>query len=152
MQEHFSSYNWNVWGDETQFVRLQFMPHLDKYKYEDHDVVPEPVLVPPTWNKAEHHKNLSAVWSRAAKELTDAEHIFIVGYSLPETDSFFRYLYALGTAGGAPLKRIWVFNPDPGVEGRFRGMLGPGATSRYRFFPQTFDAALSIINNEFPVS
>ena len=150
MQEHFKSFRWNVWEDETQFVKLQMMPHLKSYKHEGHDVVPEPVLVPPTWNKAEYYKNLSEVWSRAAQELTDAEDIFIAGYSLPETDSFFRYMYALGTVGGAPLKRLWVFNPDPAVESRFSDMLGPGAACRFRFFPQTFEGALSIISNEFP--
>jgi hypothetical protein len=150
LDEHFSSYRWDVWGDETQSVKLQMMPHLKQYKYEGHEVIPEPVLVPPTWNKAEYHQNLSEVWSRAARELTGAEDIFIIGYSLPETDSFFRYMYALGTVGGTPLKRLWVFNPDPTVEHRFGHMLGPGAACRFRFFPQTFEAALSIVASEFP--
>jgi hypothetical protein len=37
------------------------------------------------------------VWRTAAQHLSEAEHIFIIGYSLPETDQFFRYLYGLGT-------------------------------------------------------
>lgn len=151
LQEHFSTHGWNVW-EETSSVKLQMMPHLKKYKHQGHDVKPEPVLVPPTWNKAEYHKNLSKVWSRAAKELTDAEDIFIVGYSLPETDAFFRYMYALGTVGGTPLKRLWAFNPDSAVESRLSTMLGPGAACRFRFFSNTFEDALPFISSEFPTT
>jgi hypothetical protein len=32
--------------------------------------------------------------------------VFVIGYSLPETDSFFRHLYALGSVGKAPLRKI----------------------------------------------
>jgi len=56
-----------------------------------------PVLVPPTWNKTKYNGALSNVWKKAAQELATAENIFVIGYSLPETDSFFRYLFALGT-------------------------------------------------------
>jgi hypothetical protein len=150
MQEHFETHRWNVFGNDARVVRLQLMPQLKDYKYQDHEVVPKPVLVPPTWNKAEYHKNLSDVWSRAAQELTNAEDIFIAGYSLPETDAFFRYMYALGTEGSVPLKRLWVFNPDTTVATRFSSMLGPGAASRFRFFDDTFEAALSTISSELP--
>ncbi|MGH7901699.1 MAG: hypothetical protein ACRENZ_08165, partial [Thermodesulfobacteriota bacterium] len=43
----------------------------------------EPFIVPPTWNKTAHHQNISNVWSRAAHELSEAEHIIVSGYSLP---------------------------------------------------------------------
>ena len=86
----------------------------------------EPVIVPPTWNKTEHHQALQPVWRRAAQHLSEAENIFVIGYSLPETDPFFRYLYSLGTISDTRLKRLWVFDPDGTgqVKGRFEGMLG----------------------------
>lgn len=150
MDEHFRKYHWLGLDDSVPFVKLQMMPHLKDFKYQDHEVVPEPVLVPPTWNKAEYHRNLTDVWSRAAQELTDAENIFIIGYSLPKTDAFFRDLFALGAVGDVPLKRLWVFNPDKKVESRFNKMLGPAAASRFQPFFETFANSLEIIKKEFP--
>jgi hypothetical protein len=65
------------------------------------------IIVPPSWNKAEYRSDLVKVWQHAAKELKGATSIVVCGYSLPETDSFFRYLYGLGTEGGEPLERFW---------------------------------------------
>ena len=64
------------------------------------------MIVPPTWNKTEYHSNLSHVWHEAAVELGSARNIYVFGYSLPETDSFFRYLFALGTYWREPNKTI----------------------------------------------
>jgi hypothetical protein len=112
----------------------------------------EPVIVPPTWNKAEYQRDLSRVWARAAKELSDAEHLFIIGYSLPETDQFFRFLYALGTAGNVPFTRIEVHNPDASgeVEKRFRSLLGPGALARFVYNQLPFGPSIGHIRDHFP--
>lgn len=71
----------------------------------------------------------------AGRGLQEANNIFIVGYSLPPTDQFFRYLFALGTLGPTRLRRVWVFNPDQSkaVEGRFRGLVGRGVVGRFRY-------------------
>jgi len=109
-----------------------------------------PVIIPPTWNKTGYHQDLARVWSRASSELSTAENIFVIGYSLPETDSFFRYLYALGSEGATRIKRFWVFDPDTDgtVEPRFRTMIGRGIENRFKFIKQTFDKALPVIFDE----
>lgn len=109
-----------------------------------------PFLVPPTWNKGQQYNAVSAVWANAAAELGEAENIFVIGYSLPESDSFFRYLYALGAVGQNPLRRFWVFNPDLAVKARFESLLGPGARSRFHFEPANFGSAMNVILPEFP--
>jgi hypothetical protein len=78
------------------------------------------------------------VWQAAARELSTAENIVVCGYSLPDSDQFFRYLYALGTVGDLRLKRLWVFDPDPGVEDRFKKLLGQAATPRFKFHKEGF--------------
>lgn len=115
-------------------------------------ISPVPVIVPPTWNKVDHYKELTSIWANAATELGEAEYIFIIGYSMPETDAFFRYLYALGSVGDNPLKKITVLNPDTTgqVEGRFKDMLGPGALGRFNYVPTNFDEAISRIKQLFP--
>ena len=110
-------------------------------------VNPEPVIVPPTWNKSDYHLTLSTVWSKAAYALGQARSIFIIGYSLPETDAFFRLLYALGTVGDSPLQRVVVYNPDKSgiVDQKFRQILGPGAAARYQYKTLTFAEAIKDI-------
>lgn len=112
----------------------------------------EPVIVPPSWNKADYHAALSDVWASAAKHLSEAEHIYVIGYSLPETDSFFRHLYALGSVGSTPLRKIAVFNPDStgATNMRFQALLGPGAKARYEYHTKTFEQAIDHIKTGFP--
>jgi hypothetical protein len=105
------------------------------------------VIVPPSWNKAEYRSDLDKVWRRAAAELKSATTIVVCGYSLPETDSFFRYLYGLGTAGGEPLERFWVLDPSMETHERFRGMLGPGARARFQARTCTFDQAVQYLGS-----
>ena len=93
---------------------------------------------------------IKPVWERAAAELRQAESIFVIGYSLPETDGFFKMLYALGTVG-VPLQRFWLFDPDESgaVEKRFRGMLGSGALPRFRSHRDVFAGAIRTIKSAF---
>lgn len=107
-----------------------------------------PVLVPPTLNKGEYQNTISNVWRKASSVLASAENIFIIGYSLPETDTFFRYLYAIGSFSDTRIKRFWVFNPDEAVESRFRGLIGRGIEDRFRFFKRTFAQSIKIIRDD----
>jgi len=99
------------------------------------------VIVPPTTNKMQHYKRLESVWTEAIRSLKTAENIFVVGYSLPETDRFFRDLYSVGTISETRMKKFWVFDPEPTVEGRFRDLLGPDASGRFEFSPSKFASA-----------
>jgi hypothetical protein len=83
--------------------------------------------------------------------ISEAENIFVIGYSLPPTDAFFEYLYALGSVGDVTLKKFWVFNPDDtgNVKQRFESLLGPGAHQRFKYFPMTFDKAIDQVRNQF---
>ena len=106
-------------------------------------------LVPPTWSKFQWHTGLASVWRAAARELAEAENIFVCGYSLPDTDQFFRYLYALGTVGQARLKRVWIVNTDPNVKRRFERLIGRGAMNRFRFIEQPFEEAFGDLRPVF---
>lgn len=150
---YFQHYSYNGFEEQSK-TRLPIGSQLVEYfkRYASTDVQTEPVIVPPSWNKADYHTALSDVWAAAAKHLSEAEQIFILGYSLPETDSFFRHLYALGCVGDAPFRRIAVFNPDNSgaTDHRFRSLLGPGASARYEYHPMTFQNAISYIKSLFP--
>jgi len=92
---------------------------------------PDAVIVPPTADKGGAHELLRPVWRRAAQHLREADNVFVLGYSWPNGDQFFRQLYALGTVGPRLLRKFWVFNPDPGVRTRIASeLLGQQALDR----------------------
>jgi len=83
----------------------------------------------------------------AAVVLSQSENIFVIGYSLPSTDSFFRYLYALGSQSKTLIQRFWVFDPDKHgkVEARFREMIGQGIEGKFVFHKVGFRDAIPIM-------
>jgi len=128
-------------------IGSQLKEHFSKHSQQQ--VNNEPFIVPPTWSKAEHYSSINSVWARAASDLGEAQYIFIIGYSLPETDVFFRLLYALGTVSDAPLKDIQIFNPNPDIQQRFESMIGPGAKAKYGYNTHTFLDAIPRIRQRF---
>jgi hypothetical protein len=117
------------------------------------DVEKNPVIVPPTWNKAEHHTALTQVWARAASELAGAQYIFVVGYSLAETDSFFRHLFALGCHGDTVVRKMVVYDPDDSglLDGRFRSLVGNAIGDRYKHRALLFGPALKEVRTIFDI-
>lgn len=49
-------------------------------------------IIAPTWNKVIRNKYIKDNWETAYNLLTEANHIRIVGYSLPITDSYVKFL------------------------------------------------------------
>lgn len=67
-----------------------------------------PLLIPPSWDKSGYAQIISPVWKRAVDELKSATRICIIGYSIPETDAFFKYLITLALAGNHQLYKLIV--------------------------------------------
>ena len=144
MDQFFSGRNWDLFR-ETKQVVLNIGSQIKQYNHCAGASAEEPYLVPPTWNKTEYHQVLQPVWQAAIAELCEAEYIIVCGYSLPPTDQFFRFLYALGTVGEVRLKRFCVFDPDAEVENRFKELLGPVVKDRFVFRRFDFESAISQI-------
>ena len=106
------------------------------------------VIVPPSWDKSEYRASFVEVWKKAAAGLKNAANIVVCGYSMPATDGFFRYLYALGTVSDQLLERFWVFDPNLHVEPNFKNLLGPGARARFEFTPEPFEKAVYRLNRD----
>jgi NAD-dependent SIR2 family protein deacetylase len=137
------------YGNHTSFVSLGMRLVIDvsrrlsgKLHCGNHCCSELPVIVPPTWNKGQHHSQLASVWRRAAYHLAEAEHVFIIGYSLPETDEFFRYLYALGSVGDAILSCVWVVDPSAAVGDAFSKIFGTQAVECYKPFRGRFEESI----------
>ena len=149
LEEYFKNHSALI--NNKKYVNLPISSQLGEFKYEGNFVKPEPIIVPPTWNKTSQQLQLSNVWARAAEELGESENIIIIGYSLPESDYFFKYLFSLGSVGNTVLERFWVFDPDNsgGVKKRFQNLLGTGAIARFSYFEKSFEQSILLLTKEF---
>jgi hypothetical protein len=111
-------------------VSSRLLNYLRNAGYKD--ATEAPVIVPPGMYKTEYQNSLAHVWKAAARELSDAEYIYVAGYSLPATDFFFHNLYALGTVSSTLLRRFTVIDTNKEIESRFKSLLGPAARDRFR--------------------
>lgn len=73
----------------------------------------------------------------------DAEKIFVIGYSLPDTDWFFNYLYGLGVDMETTVEGFYVYDPDMEAKVRFERLIGPGVVQRFQFNNYSFREAVS---------
>ncbi len=146
LQHYFQEYDWRDLFDIKE-VRLQMSLSIPKVGHCEIPLEIDPTIVPPTWNKGAHHSQLRTVWRKAASHLSQAEYIFIIGYSYPTTDEFFKYLYALGSVGDGWLEKVYVFNPDAKVGERIGALLGPLAKDRYVPVTNNFAQAISVIED-----
>jgi len=138
--------NFHIFPDTKQ-VYYDLGSKISQKSHCDEKPLQGPLLVPPTWNKTDYQKDVANVWKRAARDLSEAENIIVIGYSLPETDLFFRYLYAIGTESRTILRKFWVFDPDESVEIRFQKLIGQGIKNRFSFKKMPFIEAIRFISN-----
>lgn len=64
------------------------------------------LLVPPSWDKSEYSEPMQPVWKKAVDALRSANRICVIGYSMPETDTFFKFLLTLGLADNHQLYKF----------------------------------------------
>lgn len=126
-------------------LKCEYSKALSALSHCGRQIDPIPFIIPPTWNKSDYHTPIAKLWGQAAKELSEANNIFVIGYSYPETDMFFKFLYALGSISQTSLKRFWVFDPDEIVKKRYSDLIGGGISERFKHFNTTFSDSLSEI-------
>ncbi len=128
-------------NEPSKFADARLRLNLAETEIPEGDVLMAPFIIPPTWNKGSQYENIAPVWKAAANALHHAENIIVIGMSLPESDAFFKYLYAIGTLSRETIHRFWVYNPDQDVRKRFKAMIGTGVESNFKFFRTDFHKA-----------
>ena len=108
---------------------------------------PEPVIVPPLFQKKFTVPYLKGVWRSIYRAVSRASDIYILGYSLPKEDQFARLV--LGRALRNNKIRIQkrqqralqltVVNPDEGAQATFMRLLGGTGKAGFRFYHATFE-------------
>lgn len=138
----FQKMTYNTFGNEVKSGSLSFDTFI-KDNFSNIHPTNIPFIIPPTWNKTMYHKNVANVWRKASQCLSEAKNIYVIGYSLPETDSFFKFLFSLGTNSTTRMRRFWVINPDQtGTEHRFQNLLGPQMLDRFKYLRYKFSDSI----------
>ena len=110
-------------GYIAQFVEKNDFTNGNLPYIKLHGAVSDPqTIVTPTWRKT-FEDNESSNWINAGNILSEANHIRIIGYSLPITDSYLKYFLKWGAAQAQNLKSIDVICLDDeqhSVEKRYR--------------------------------
>jgi SIR2-like domain len=75
-------------------------------------VAADPVMVPPSVLKPDLKKNLVEEWVGASDAIANADAIWFIGYSFPETDSYMRYFLASALCKNVKLTQLAVIDPN----------------------------------------
>jgi hypothetical protein len=69
-------------------------------------------IVPPTWRKS-LPKSVKSAWSNSCKWISEANQIRVLGYSMPDTDVYIKYLLSAGIIQSKNIRQIDVICLDP---------------------------------------
>lgn len=138
----------NTLGRELNFIRpngkvKEDIPCLAKL----HGSTDTKVIVPPTWNKTVTSK-IEKEWEMAYQLLSSANYIYIIGYSLPDSDAYVKYLLKSSILNSENLKRIDVLclDHDGTVKQRYDSFITL-SNSKYRFSTGDVKRYLSFVGN-----
>lgn len=106
----------------------------------------DPCIMPPTWQKAPS-KAIGAVWSQAVEAISAATRIIIIGYSMPETDSYFKHLLMAGLAKNKGIYKVIIVDKlteSGSVDKKFKSLFSPIVHyGKYHFFGGGFSSFMN---------
>ena len=97
-------------------------PFMEEGKANSQGLVSMPLIIPPVKNKEydQFGDLFSSLWGEAKKRLIEAEEIYIIGYSFPETDYRSSELFKSAFINRTDMPNITIINPSPEfIEERF---------------------------------
>jgi len=106
-------------------------------------------IVPPSESKAESRSSLASLWEQAANQLANANMVVIAGYSLPDTDQFFKNFFTVGLLSDTELRQVHVINPDSQVKARFQDLLDGYARDRFKMQTSYFGDGIRNLDSEY---
>jgi len=117
-------------------------------------------IIPPTWRKGNNNKQaVSDAWSMAREILQSANHIRVLGYSLPDSDSYLKYLLKTSVCNSSSRVNLKSFDvicqdPDGSVRERYRKFITFGPKRFLKsdvkdYLPDTIKQNDSKYNNEY---
>ena len=142
-------------SQEYKYIYANTVADDDPYKLISNGNIPlakihgsiDPLsIVAPTWNKMAR-ADMQATWSLAHNLLRNANHIRILGYSLPASDTYFKYLLSTAVVDSYNIKTIDVICLDPTgeVEKRYNSIID---FKNFRFISEDISEYLDVARTE----
>ena len=99
----------NVWD---LYVEERFCEKCatNKWNIQDKPPILEPFFITPTYTKVFDNTHLQSVWDNAYIELSEADRIVFIGYSLPDADYHFRTLLHRSIASNTRVEVVLMHN------------------------------------------
>ena len=104
------SANW-FWAGITPSDAIYYRT-WDNYEKNNIDMGLKPYIIPPVMDKNAFYNHIAihALWQQAEKVLKEADEIYIIGFSFPQTDLSVKYLFQ--SALRHSNAKIYVVNPE----------------------------------------
>ena len=126
---------------------LSYFKGLVCYNCKEEILNPEPIIVPPLFNKIDYQLQIKNVWNKAAKELAEADNVVIIGYSLRDSDYFFKYFYSLGSISTTRIKKFIVIDPNNRTRDSFRKLIGGDIENKFIPIQGNFENCKDTLTN-----
>ena len=111
------SLNWMRSSDGSLRLRT------DEYEARHED---ELTIIPPLWQKSIEAEPYTKIWRRTRRALSSAKALFVIGYSLPETDVYTQATLRMDVGN---LDFLGIANPDAAARVRLMRTLRSAVTS-----------------------
>jgi NAD-dependent SIR2 family protein deacetylase len=93
------------------------------------------VIVPPRWDKEKLYSHaLNNIWHSASSSLLKANNLYVIGYSLPESDIYVKYLVTSAMHYNPQLK-LCLIEPTDKIHKRYKYILSETKIDPNRFIP-----------------
>jgi len=142
--KEISPHDMRVRSGGYQFAQLLGGKH--RLKLETYLELRESLIIPPSFSKYGVEGPLRSVWSNAYRALRNARDIFIIGYSMPETDLMVRYLLSLAFRDVERIRTCWIINPDENCIKRFNDLFGEYMITTVRPIGLKFEQIGSLVD------
>jgi len=126
--ECVTKYLWRARTSEQVLVRTKPSPFGRSLWPQERYNKGAVLVMPPRYPLGYGFRLIQFNWQKARTALERARQVYIIGYSLPESDLAFRRLVAKASAGWSAEVTVDVWNPDPEVGSRARALFGNRVT------------------------
>ena len=107
-------------------------------------------IIPPTWDKTIHEKQLESAWHSAAKAISNAECFVAIGHSLPESDSHLRQLIHIALKSNQLRQSVIVCGRDEVAAARWTDLFRTSwRNHRLAVYTENIEACDQVFQNAF---
>lgn len=122
-------YSGSVYLNVDRAMHLEF-PRLDDASAENCEF---PLLIPPVYDKMQNYAVFRGIWKSALEFMSRANTIYILGYSMPDTDILFKHIFSIaGHKNMSVKKEVVVVDPSDQTFERYKTFLKRGRAFLHR--------------------